>query len=540
MQTPVAAKPRPPLIESLRSGAGFPHAVSRIELIETHISWVILTGEWAYKIKKPLRLAFLDFSTLDQRRHFCEDEVRLNRRLAPGIYDTVLPITGTADRPRIGGDGAVIEYAVRMREFTQGALAANLLDDRQIGAAELAELASTVAAFHAAAGIAACGSPHGTPESIAAPTRANMAQLRALLPEPADQQRIAEIADWTEREYQQRWAQFEMRCTLGCIRECHGDLHLGNIALLDGRLTPFDCIEFDPGLRWIDVMNEIAFLVMDLLDRQRADLAYAFLNAYLEAGGDYGGLPVLPFYVVYRAMVRAKIHALRAAQDDLPQIERARCLAACRTYLELARHCTHEHTPAFILMHGLSGSGKSVLAQHLAQHLGGIRIRSDVERKRISGLAPLARSASPPARGLYTTDITSATYHRLIDIARNGADAGYVMIVDATFLKRWQRDKFRREASARGLPCFIVDLTAPEAVLRQRIAARLAKGHDPSEADDAVLTQQLAHDEPLSTEEAAACVRVDTTRSDSQAARDDVVEALRAGIAARRGTTTGK
>jgi aminoglycoside phosphotransferase family enzyme/predicted kinase len=514
------------LIAALRNPACYTYPVEHINLLETHISWVILTGRYAYKIKKPVNLGFLDFSSLDARRRYCEEELRLNRRLAPSIYEAVVKITGSVDSPVIDGAGTAIEYAVKMREFPQASLASQLLADGALSTAHIDALATHIAAFHAHTGVAARGCPYGSPEAVIAPARENFTQVGCSLPEAGDQARIAELCAWTEHEYQAHWTQFNARHTEGCVRECHGDLHLGNIVMLDGKLTPFDCIEFNPSLRWIDVMSEIAFLVMDLMDRGRADFASRFLNVYLEASDDYGGLEVLRFYRVYRAMVRAKVHALRAAQEGIGAAEHERLIAASGDYLELAQRCAQDSQPAIVLMHGLSGSGKSVLAQSLAARVGAIRLRSDVERKRICGLAPLASSGSSLASGLYSTELTEATYHRLLDLARLGTNAGYPVIVDATFLKRWQRDVFRREANARGMPFVIVDVTAPEATLRERIAARLAAGGDPSEADLSVLTHQLAQNETLAAEELSAVLRVDTGRAGVEAIQRDAGVAL--------------
>ena len=522
----------PRTIAALRDPARYPHAVERIDVLETHISWVFLTGRHAYKIKKPLNLGFLDFSTLEARHHCCEEELRLNRRLAPAIYEAVVKITGSADNPAINGDGAALEYAVKMREFPQSALAGRLLADGALAGAHFDTLAARLARFHTSTGAAARGSPYGAPEAVIAAARENFGQLGRLLPDTADQARIAELRTWTEHEYNARLALFVARQAEGCVRECHGDLHLGNIAMLDGQLTPFDCIEFNPALRWIDVMSEVAFLVMDLMDRGRADFACRFLNAYLEAGGGYAGLNVLRFYLVYRALVRAKVHALRAAQDGIAATERTRLLGASRGHAELALRCAHDAHPAIVLMHGMSGSGKSVIAQALAEQTGAIRLRSDIERKRISGLAPLARSGSAPASGIYTTDITLATYNRLLDLARIAANAGCAVVVDAAFLKRWQRDLFRREARAHGIALVIVDVTAPEAVLRERIAARLAAGGDASEANQAVLTRQLARNDAPGGEESSAVLRIDTTRADVQATVRDACTAVHARLAA--------
>ncbi|HTD91383.1 MAG TPA: AAA family ATPase [Burkholderiales bacterium] len=526
-----------PLIAALRDPARHPDAVTHIDVLETHISWVVLTGRHAYKIKKPVNLGFLDFSTLEARRRYCEEELRLNRRLAPSLYETLVKITGSADNPCIVDDEAdasdhatAIEYAVRMREFPQSALAGRLLADGALSAAHIDALAARIAAFHAETGIAAHGCPYGMPEAVVVPARENFVELDRLLPDTVDQTRIAELRTWTEHEYRARQALFGARHTQGCVRECHGDLHLGNIVMLDGVLTPFDCIEFNPALRWIDVMNEVAFLVMDLMDRQRADFAYRFLNAYLEASDGYAGLEVLRFYLVYRATVRAKIHGLRAAQNDIATTERERLMAASRGYIELAQRCAvgkHCARPALMVMHGLSGSGKSVIAHTLAERIGAIRLQSDIERKRIGCLEPLARSGSKLTSGIYTEDLTRATYHRLLDLARMATNAGYAVVVDATFLKRWQRDLFRREADAHGIPLIIVHVTAPEAVLRTRIAARLAARGDSSEADQAVLTHQLVQREALSNEELQGSLHLDTTRVDFETTLREACATLR-------------
>lgn len=541
------------LIAALRDPARYPHPVQRIDVLETHISWVMLTGQHAYKIKKPVNLGFLDFTTLEARRHCCDEELRLNRRFAPAIYETVVTITGSADNPTIEGSGPVIEYAVKMREFPQSALASRLLEHGALTAAHIDALAARVAAFHAETGIAARGCPYGSPEAMIAPARDNFTALSTLLADAADQARLTELRKWTDHEYHTHWTLFGARQTEGYVRECHGDLHLGNIVMLDGELTPFDCIEFNPALRWVDVMSEVAFLHMNLLDREHPDFANRFLNAYLEASGDYAGLDVLRFYLVYRAMVRAKVHALRAAQDGIAAAERARLLATSRGYVELAQACAHGNygnygysgtqgtyaahgsRPPLILMHGLSGSGKSVVAQALAEYTGAIRLRSDIERKRLSDLAPLARSGAALASDIYAKERTLATYQRLLDLARGVANAGYAAIVDATFLQRSQRELFRRQAKAQRIPFVIVDVTAPEALLRARIHARLAAGADASEADQAVLTHQLARREALGSDESSAVLSVDTSDTQAQATLLAACEALRERLAAKSG-----
>lgn len=527
LAAPAAALP--PLIAALLSPECYAHAVTQPRLLETHISWVILTGRHAYKIKKPLNLGFLDFSTLAARRHCCMEELRLNQRLAPSIYEAVVSIAGTPQAPRVDAPGAAIEYAVRMREFPQESLASRLLakgtqetnsaneDHGSMSHAQIAALGTDIAAFHAKAGIAARGSPHGAPEAVIAAARENFIALDRIPGLGACTPEITELRAWTEAQYGRKLTVFAERQSAGYVREVHGDLHLGNIVMLEGKLTPFDCIEFNPVYRWIDVMSEVAFLGMDLMDRGRTDLAFCFLNAYLEASGDYAGLAVLRFYLVYRALVRAKVHALRAIQDGLDAAESTRLLGASRGYIELARRCAHGAQPAIILMHGVSGSGKSFVAQRLAEYLGAIRLRADVERKRLAGLRPLTRSQSAPGAGLYTDEMTLATYNRLLDITRLVVSAGFCGIADATFLKRWQRALFRAQAQVRHIPFVIANVTAPVEVMHARIASRIAGQSDASEANDVVMTQQLAQCEALTQDELRVAVTINNADANDDA-----------------------
>lgn len=515
-----------PLLAALSRPECYPHPVQSVRVIETHISWVLLTGTWAYKIKKPVNLGFLDFSTPELRHRFCEEELRLNRRLAPQIYAAVVEIRGTLDNPRVNGSGPVLDYAVKVREFPQDALANRLLAADRLGPQQIEQLAATIAAFHESAAVAETGNAFGLPRTVLAPALQNFEQLLPLLTTPEDWTVLAALREWTEREHRARHALFEERRERGAVRECHGDLHLGNIVLIDGKLIPFDCIEFNPDLRWIDVMSEVAFLVMDLTDRRRPDLAFRFLNAYLELTGDYGGLSILRFYLVYRAMVRAKVHCIRASQPGVQSAERTRLLAAGRDYLSLAQRFTRGGRAAIVITHGLSGSGKTAISQSIAPDLGAIRIRSDVERKRLCRMDLPAHSGSKVQTGIYTPELTRATYERLAQLTRAVAGTGYPVIVDAAFLRRWQRDLFRDLAGELGAPFAILDVCAPEPVLRARITRRASGGSDASEADQAVLTHQLATREPIAADERQGTIQVHSGPSGSEAAAQQARHAL--------------
>ncbi len=519
------------LLQALQDPALYPHPVSGFQLLETHISSVLLTGEYAYKIKKPLDLGFLDFSTLERRRRFCAEELRLNRRLAPDLYLESVPITGSPGAPALGGAGEPFEYAVKMRQFDQSALLDGLLARGELPPERMDELAATVAGFHAGIATADPGSDFGTPEVAYFPVGQNFDQIRPLLHAAEDLAQLDRLQAWAEGEYAARREAMAARKADGFIRECHGDLHLGNMALIGDRVTPFDCIEFNDHLRWIDVVSEVAFLTMDLMDRGRPDYAARFLNGYLERTGDYGGLALLRFYRAYRAMVRAKVSVIRLAQPDVPADEQATVRAKYRGYADLAEALGRPGRPALIITHGVSGSGKTTLSQGLVEQLGAVRVRSDVERKRLFGLEAGARTKSALGGGLYTAEATLDTYRHLARLAESILDAGYPALVDATFLKADQRRLFAELAGRLGVPFVILDCAAGEDTLRRWVSERAARGGDASEADLEVLEHQLGSREPLDENERARSVHADAERVHDGAELAEAVRALLPGSA---------
>jgi uncharacterized protein len=496
------------LIAALREPARYPHAVGTVELLQTHISYILLAGDYAYKIKKPVNLGFLDFSTLDARRHYCEEELRLNRRTAPGLYLDVLPIGGSASAPVIGG-GAAIEYALRMRRFDQDALLDRMARRGTLAPWHIDALARGLAAFHGRIARSGSDDAYGSPQRVLAPAMQNFEQMLPLIDTKADVALLARLRDWTVREHAALVPVLEARKRDGWVRECHGDLHLGNIALLEGVPTPFDAIEFNPDFRWIDVMNEIAFLAMDLFDHRLPRLAHRFLNVYLELTGDYAGLCVLRFYLVYRALVRAKVACLRAHQPGIAAQAKSETEQEQRRHLQLAERLATPAHAALLIMHGLSGSGKTTVAQDLLEALGAVRLRSDVERKRLYGLAPQAHSNSGLDAGLYAPEASERTYARLAELARELLAARHPVIVDAAFLKREQRDRFAALARDTGARFLIAACTAPTETLRARVAARMREARDASEAGLAVLERQFATAEPLAPDEAGYVMTID-------------------------------
>ncbi|WJW74419.1 AAA family ATPase [Thiohalobacter sp. IOR34] len=499
------------LAERLQSADRFPHAVERFELIETHISCLLLTGEIAYKIKKAVDLGFLDFSTLEKRHFYCQEELRLNRRLAPELYLEVVGIHGSEDDPSLLGDGEAVEYAVKMRQFPQAARLDRVTARGELQPTHIDRLARDIATFHQQLPVAGTDTVFGSAEVLQQQMRQNFEQIRRHCDLTTVIDACRHIQAWSEHSFSLHLEEFEQRRHEGWIRECHGDMHLANMVLLNERPLIFDCIEFSEELRWIDTMSEAAFLYMDLDYHDQNRLARRFLNQYLAWSSDYMGLSLLKYYLVYRAMVRAKVEAIQWQQnrDDPARAEPHR--KALEGHLRLAVTYTRETAaPPIIILHGYSGAGKSRLAEQLAESCGAIHIRSDVERKHLLGLPPDADTRSELEQGAYTETRTRQTYQRLLALAYGIIDAGLPVIVDATFLKREQRAAFLRLATVAAAPFVILDVHARPETLRERIRRRAAEGRDPSEAGLEVLAHQLQGAEPLAEEEKDYVVEVDT------------------------------
>ncbi len=472
------------LVDALLDPRAWPHPVAGVRRLETHISWVFLTGEFAYKIKKPLKLEFLDFSTLELRRRWCTEELRLNRRWAPGLYLDVVAISGTRTKPVIGGEGPAIEYAVKMRQFPQSALLSEQLRAGMLGSDDMVELAEMIADRHNGAPRIRDERLGGLP-AIQKPMDENFLYLEPWLPR-AD---FDLLQQWTHAELSRCNAHIDARRKEGFVRRCHGDLHLRNLVRLDEGIVAFDCIEFSEELRTLDVISDLTFLSMDLIAAGRADLAWTLLNRYLEITGDYDGMRLFDLYHVYHSMIRAKVAAILAGERDE---DRDRCadLETMHHYCDVARERIERRSPALIVMHGLSGCGKTWVSSQLAADLGAVRVRSDVERKRLCGLGELAATDSAPGAGLYGAAMSEATYAKLFDTADTLLAAGHRVILDATFLRSEDRAQARSIAEVRGLPSLVVAVEAEDDWLDARVRKRELLGNDASEGDASVLEYQ--------------------------------------------------
>ena len=498
-------------VQGLTNPECYPHPVDQVRLVETHISWVVLTGSYAYKIKKPVKYSFVDFSTLERRRWFCEEEVRLNRRLAPEVYLGIVPITGSAAHPHLKGQGAPFEFAVKMKQFSSDQEISDILASGEKAEAWIIQLADRIATFHAQIEKASEDSPYGTSEMVWQPMKECLKEIPPHLLTPHTQGFLTHIERWAQQEWRKLSDVFLCRKQGGFVRECHGDLHLGNIAMFEGKVCVFDALEFEPRLRWIDVMSEVAFLVMDLEKHGHQDLAFVFLNRYLELTGDYEGLRVFRFYQVYRALVRAKVAGLRLAQLVEHGAEEERAKRELIGYLELAHRFMARTTPALILMHGVSGTGKTTVSTEILKTIGAIRIRSDVERKRLFGEGLESKYIVPLEAGLYHSDMTASTYTRLQGLARTLLQAGLSVVVDATFLQHHQRELFGQLAEEQECKWIIVDVFAPESVLTERIERRSREAQDASDATVEVMKRQQEIEELFTEEEQLHVIRVDST-----------------------------
>jgi len=477
------------------------------QLIETHISYVLIAGQQAWKIKKALDLGFADFSTLALRRFYCEEELRLNRRTAPQLYLAVRPLTGTAQHPVIGGAGPAIEWALHMRAFDQEALWDRLARRGALAAAQVDALVEALCDLHRVAAVAGPDCRYGLPEQVRAPMSDNLEVLGTLCREGDDSACLDRLRRWETLAFDALRDVFAQRHAGARVREVHGDLHLGNVAQIDGRPVLFDCLEFSADLRWTDVFSDVAFMAMDLHSHRLPALAHRFVNAYVERSGDAEGLQVLRYYRVHRALVRAKVAALRAAQLGAAAADAER--RVLRHYLQVALDSSHPPPPVLMLTHGFSGSGKTAATQGLLEACGAVRFRADVERKRLFGLDPLQRGDAAQQALLYSGPAGRAVQQRLGELAALALQSGYSVILDATFLARQARDQARALADRLGHRVVILHFEARPETLRERVRLRALRRDDASDADLAVLDAQLSQAEPLQDDEREQVLVVD-------------------------------
>ena len=480
---------------ALLDRAAYPHDVEDLRMIETHMSWIFLTGQFAYKVKKPVTFDFVDFASRSARKKFCQRELELNHRFAPSLYIDVLPIYATATGVKLSSStdesdraGDVVDWAVKMHQFPVEQQCDYLLSEDGLTPDLFYDFGIRLAQTHLSL-------PVSDRSTIREDMQSNFDTLKSLsLPEQMDTQ-----LGFLEKENKSSLDRYKdilaSRTKAGKVRRCHGDLHLGNLVVLNDAITAFDCLEFSDAISETDVWADVAFLFMDLTARGYTSLAYAFIDGYLNESGDYHGAELLNLFAQYRAMVRAKVSGLRYAQTndaaDLEQVQR---------YIDWAVKSSSRDAGKIVMTNGLSGCGKSFWSEQLARHANFIRIRSDVFRKTSANLSPQAKTHSKIAQGLYAPETSLALYESMAHVALSLAKQGECVVIDAAFLFSSQRKLVSNILVEAGLKPILITFVASLDTLRHRIKAR-AQGNDPSEAGQEVLDWQIAHQEQPTQEE---------------------------------------
>ncbi|MBD2665460.1 adenylylsulfate kinase [Richelia sinica FACHB-800] len=496
----------PALIQQMLQPGFYPHGVTEpIELIQTHVSYVLLTGDYVYKLKKPVNFGFLDFSTLEKRQHFCQEELRLNQRGAGELYLEVVPITLVGEQYQIGGSGEPVEYAVKMRQFPQESLFSELFAQGKLTETNLEELGRVVANYHGEAETNDYIRSFGEVAKVRQAIDENYAQTVNYIGRAQTQEQFDGTKEYTDNFFAQRPELFTDRIKNNYIRECHGDLHLRNMALWHDKIMLFDCIEFNEPFRFVDVMYDVAFTVMDLEARQRQDLGNAFLNAYVEKTGDWEGLQVLPLYLSRQAYVRAKVTSFLLDDPSIPAQVKEEAANTASAYYRQAWEYTQLKQGQIILMSGLSGSGKSTTAKYLARKLGAVQIRSDAVRKHLAGIPLLERGGDE----VYTPEMTAKTYGRLGELGIKLASQGWTVILDAKYDRQNLRQDAIAQAQQHQLPIHIIHCSAPLEVLQQRLVNRTG---DIADATADLLASQFQQAESFTDEEKPYIKIVDTTQ----------------------------
>ncbi len=493
----------PSLIQQMCQPQFYPHPVTEpIQLLQTHVSYVLLTGDYAYKVKKPVNFGFLDYSTLEKRHHFCQEELRLNNRTAASLYLDVVTIQQDGEAFHLNGKGEPAEYAVKMVQFPQDTLLSALYGRKELTEELIRELAETVANFHLRAETNDHIRSYGEVSQIRAAFDENYEQTSGYIGGPQTQKQFDDTKAYTDNFFATREKLFQKRITENWIRACHGDLHLNNMAYWQNQLYLFDCIEFNEPFRYVDVMYDVGFVVMDLIAKDCPQLANVFLNHYVEQTGDWEGLQLLPLYISRQAYVRAKVTSFLLNDPSVDAATKQDASDRAAQYYRLAWSAVQSQAGKLYMMVGLSGSGKTTTARQLAGHTQAIHIRSDAVRKHLAGV-PLNQKGSDD---LYTPEISQKTYARLLDLGMKLAQEGFTVILDAKYDRQIFRQQVMEKANIAHIPITMVHCTAPQDVLEARLISRSG---DIADANVAVLRQQ--HLEPLTASEQEVAFTIDTT-----------------------------
>ncbi len=501
----------PRLVTDLQNASAYDHGAGAVEVVQTHISYVFLAGGYAYKIKKPLNLGFLDYSTLEQRRRMCEEEVRLNRRLCDGVYLGVLAVTRRTDGAhQFGGAGEPVEYAVRMRRIHDDNTMPHLLESRGLARGHLASLAAKVASFHRDAQRGSHIAAFGRVPAVRLNWDENFEQTAPYIGRTISAAQFGDVREYVDRYLDEHGDLIEERADAGCVRDGHGDMRADSVVFgPGGAVCVMDCIEFNERLRFGDIASDVAFLAMDLEFRGFRREADEFVSLYIGSLGADETLPAaLNFYRIYRAFVRGKVDSMQTNAAEVPAAQRAQAGDRARRYFQMAHaSATRSFPQAVIMTAGLSGTGKSFIARALAGRTGAVLLSSDVIRRERTDAAALAPSR--PGSGAYAAEQRDLVYREMVERARRHIALQRSVVLDATFLAGRHRELVRDLVRSTGVPLLVTHVVAPEDVVRARLTARVAG--DTSDARWRTYVAQRELFEPLDDVMAAQLVTLDST-----------------------------
>jgi aminoglycoside phosphotransferase family enzyme/predicted kinase len=503
----------PKHIEALLLPDAYPHAAKQIELRQTHISYVFIVDDVVYKLKKPLDFGFLDYSTLEKRKHFCEQEVILNRRMCEETYLDVVPIVSSGNAIKLGGEGEVLDYAVKMRRLPEERMMSNLLDRDDVVSPMIAALAERIASFHMTSERNAEIDQYGGLETVRHNWRENFEQTESYIGRTLTHSQFDTIRAFVDGVLGADQALFAQRVQEGRARDCHGDMRTDAVCFEEKGVCIYDCIEFQDRFRYSDVASDIAFLAMDLEFRGRRDISDELLGRYLSHTLDSTLPLLLPFYKCYRAFVRGKVDGFQLDQPEISDEQKAQVTAAAQRYFDLAElYTTQQAQDTLIITIGVTGSGKSYLANALAAHIGAVVLSSDVVRKRMLGLDPTERHEEEWGTGIYTPETTERTYEALIDEARPWLQQGKAVVLDASFLYRWQRRLAQMLAGEANVGFLALQCDADDETVWQRLSERKGDKRVVSDGRWEVYQQQQERREPIEALGIGTHAVFDTTR----------------------------
>ncbi|MBI2413733.1 MAG: AAA family ATPase [Deltaproteobacteria bacterium] len=464
----------PPIIDALLHPTAFPEDPGSITLAQTHVSYLIFTDRFVYKIKKPVDFGFLDFTTIDKRLFFCEEEVRLNTRLAPGVYLGVVKICSSDGSIKIEGEGEAVEYAVKMKRLPEESMLKRALKDGKVPEEVIRRIARVVAAFHAGAGVNEHIASFGLPEFVSKNTSENFMQTDPFVGRTITGALYERLKSWTEGFLDRNGDLFRIRAGGGFVRDCHGDIHTEHISIVDG-INIIDCIEFNERFRHSDTVADMAFLSMDLDYHNRRDLSKAFDDEYFRASNDTEGAHLLDFYKCYRAYVRGKVEGFKSMEKEVPEEDRLSSELSARYHFHLAGLYASRWRPTVIMIRGLSGTGKSTLARMIADVTNLAILSTDNIRKELAGLKPTEKARARYGEGIYSTEFTERTYIEMINRAAALLKEGRSVILDATFSKARHVDEAQRAALEAGARSHIIECVAKDDAVKGRFRKRDAE-----------------------------------------------------------------